>query len=523
MASLNSYLSGNWVSGKGRGAELIDPVKGDVLATASGDGLDLGAALDFARNAGGNALRAMTYGERGAMIRAVADGLAENRKTYYQTALKNSGNTQADAAMDIEGGIFTLKYFASLGKRLGEARHLVEPGFDQLAREPVFQAGHIWTPITGAGIHINAFNFPSWGLWEKAAVSWLSGVAVVAKPATSTALLSYQMVKDVIDAALVPDGALSLICGGGRDLMDHVTGRDAIAFTGSAETAVHLRAARQVISSNVRFTLEADSLNMSMLGPDATPGSAEFDLFVKEIRKEMTQKAGQKCTAIRRILAPEALVDDVAGALEAQLGKVSVGDPRNQTVRMGPLVNKAQQKAALDGIAQLQGETRTIIGGTEPGDLVEADPDTGCFVQPTLLKSDAPNDARLIHEVEVFGPVATLMPYHDADDGFALAARGAGSLAASVFTADDGFAADAAVRLGPSHGRVLVINEAVAEHSTGHGNVMPQCVHGGPGRAGGGEELGGLRGLRFYHQRTAIQADKARLDTLRDIGAEVSL
>ena len=520
---LQNYLGGKWVDGTGDGAALVDPVSGAEIARASSAGADIAGALSFGRTQGSPALQAMTYGERGAMIRSVADALSANRETYYKIALKNSGNTQNDAAIDIEGGIFTLKYFASLGKRLGDAKYLIEPGFDQLGKDENFQSGHIWTPISGISIHINAFNFPSWGLWEKAAVSWLSGVPVFTKPATSTAMLSHQMVKDVIDAQLVPAGALSLICGGGRELMDLVTGQDAVAFTGSADTAVTLRSNPNVIKANTRFTVEADSLNLSMLGPDAGPDSDEFGLFIKEIRNEMTIKAGQKCTAIRRILVPEAQADAVSEALSASLAKVTLGDPRNENVRMGPLVNKSQQSAAWEGIKTLQQETDTIIGGTENFDLIDADVNAGSFVPITLLRCDDPMAAKSVHEIEVFGPVATILPYKDEAQSFALAAKGGGSLAASVFTGDDAFAQQAARALSPSHGRVLVINQAVAQANTGHGNVMPQCVHGGPGRAGGGEELGGTRGMRFYHQRSAIQASLDRLNDLKEHGAEVTL
>lgn len=523
MLRLQNYVSGKWMDGTGEVTTLIDPVNGAGLAQTSSEGVNLADGLAYARDHGGLALKHMSFAERGAMLRAVADILSDNREIYYQTALENSGNTKADAGMDIEGGIFTLKYYAALGKRLGDAKLIVEPLFDQLAKDEQFQSGHIWTPITGAGIHINAFNFPSWGLWEKAAVAWLSGVPVFAKPATSTALLSYQMVQHVIAADIVPSGGLSLICGSARALMDHVEGLDAIAFTGSAETAARLRAHRQIIASNARFNVEADSLNLTMLGPDAGPDSAEFSLFIKEIRREMTVKAGQKCTAIRRILVPDAQLDAVSGALEAQLAKITVGDPRNQAVRMGPLVNKTQQQAAWDGIKTLQTETRTVIGGDPGFDIVDGDAETGCFVPITLLRCDDVAAANAVHDIEVFGPAATLLPYKSSEEAYALAARGGGSLAASVFTADDRFAARSAIALGPTHGRILIINEALADANTGHGNVMPQSVHGGPGRAGGGEELGGVRGLRFYHQRTAVQTGLDQLGLLKTSAAEINL
>jgi 3,4-dehydroadipyl-CoA semialdehyde dehydrogenase len=352
-------------------------------------------------------------------------------------------------------------------------------------------------------------------------VALLAGVPVLAKPATATALLSYQMVKDVIDAGVLPAGALSLICGSARDLLDHVTGQDAIAFTGSADTAAMLRSNRHVIASGARFNVEADSLNSSLLGPDASDGSPEFDLFVREVAREMTQKAGQKCTAIRRAFVPKALADKVAGALEARLAKTVVGNPRSDNVNMGPVVNRAQQKAVLDAIAKLRAEAKTVLGGEAKP--VDADPSIGCFVAPTLLRCDDPASAKAVHSVEAFGPACTLMPYDSPDQAIALAARGGGSLAASVFTGDDKFAADAALGLAASHGRVLVVDEKVGKSSTGHGIVMPMCIHGGPGRAGGGEELGGIRGLRFYHQRLAVQGRLDRLQAMAAQAAEVSL
>ncbi|HEX7007841.1 MAG TPA: 3,4-dehydroadipyl-CoA semialdehyde dehydrogenase [Alphaproteobacteria bacterium] len=518
---LANYVGGRWVEGTGTGTRLVDPVLGDELATASTEGVDLGAALDYARRTGGPALRKLSYGERAALLGKIVEVLNANKEKYQATAQANSGNTKADAAIDIDGGIGTLFFFSRLGAKLGDKRALKDGGFDRLGKDEAFQAMHLAVPLQGVAIHINAFNFPSWGLWEKAAVALLAGVPVLAKPATATALLSYQMVKDVVDAGVLPEGALSLVCGSARDLLDHVTGQDAIAFTGSADTAHMLRANRHVIESGVRFNVEADSLNSSLLGPDATDGSPEFDLFVREVAREMTQKAGQKCTAIRRAFVPRALIDKVSGALEARLAKTVVGNPRNESVTMGPVVNRTQQKAVLDAIERLSAESKTVVGG--PPKPVDADPEVGCFVAPTLLRCDDPASATAVHSVEAFGPACTLMPYDSAEQAITLAARGGGSLAASVFTADDKFAADAALGLAASHGRVLVVDDKVGKSSTGHGIVMPSCVHGGPGRAGGGEELGGLRGLRFYHQRLAVQGRLDRLQALAANAAEVSL
>ena len=412
---LANYVAGRWVEGTGAGTALIDPVLGTELARASTEGVDMKAALDYARATGGPALRKLSYGERAALLGKIVEVLTANKDKYQATALANSGNTKIDAAIDIDGGIGTLFFYSRLGGKLGDKRALHDGAFDRLGKDEAFQSTHIAVPLQGAAIHINAFNFPSWGLWEKAAVALLAGVPVVAKPATATALLSYQMVKDVIDAGVLPAGALSLICGSARDLLDHVTGQDAIAFTGSAETAHMLRANKTVIASGARFNVEADSLNSSLLGPDASDGSPEFDLFVREVAREMTQKAGQKCTAIRRAFVPKALADKVAGALEARLAKTVVGNPRSEAVTMGPVVNKSQQKAVLDAIKQLCAEASTVLGG-EPTP-VDADPGIGCFVAPTLLRCDDPASAKAVHSVEAFGPACTLMPYEFARAG----------------------------------------------------------------------------------------------------------
>ncbi|MBL4630332.1 MAG: 3,4-dehydroadipyl-CoA semialdehyde dehydrogenase, partial [Paraglaciecola sp.] len=419
-----------------------------------------------------------------------------------------------DASIDIDGGIGTIKYYAGLGKGLGDTHYLVEPGMERLSREKTFQAIHILTPIKGVAIHINAFNFPSWGLWEKAAVALLSGVPVFVKPATTSCLVTYLMIKDIVDADIFPVGSISLICGGGHDLMDHVHASDAVFFTGSAETALTLRSNPQVIKSGVRFNVEADSVNMTLLGDDVEAGSTLFDAFVKEVVKEMTTKAGQKCTAIRRVVVPVSLIDQVAEAISARLSKIIVGDPSEEGVRMGPLMNKAQQKAAIEGLKILKSEAKVVFGDGTDFTPLGGNIKDGSFIQPTLLRCDKPLQAKRIHDTEVFGPVSTLMPYETIDQAWQLSTLGGGSLASSVFTDSENFAIQAIVELAPSHGRVLVVNNAVAGVHTGHGLVMPQCVHGGPGRAGGGEELGGLRGLNAYHQRSAIQCDIALLTKL---------
>ncbi len=520
---LQSYLAGRWQDGSGPGSALVDPVTGATVAVASGDGLDLAEALAYARDTGGPALRAMSFAERAKLLADIAAVLVENRDRYAEIALQNSGNTAGDAAFDIDGGIGTLKYYAGLGRKLGDARTLVEASSDQLTKDEAFRAIHLWTPVQGVAVHINAFNFPSWGLWEKAAVSLLAGVPFLAKPATATAWLSYEMVKDVVAKAGAPAGAISLLCGGGRDLMDRLRPGDVVAFTGSADTALLLRSNPNVLAANIRFNVEADSLNLCCLGPDVALDSALFGLFLREVGRELTVKAGQKCTAIRRVLVPRERLAAVAEALSAELAKIRVGDPRDPEVRMGPLVSKSQQAAAWEGLDKLAAEGRIIVGGNRDYAPPGVTADQACFFPPTLLVCEAPGQARAVHEVEVFGPVATLIPYASAAEAAALGLKGGGSLVASVFSGDAGFAAGFAAAIGPAHGRVLIVNEAVGKSQSGHGVVMPQCVHGGPGRAGGGEELGGLRGLRLYSQRTAVQGDQAILAALIEGSATVAL
>ncbi|HET8727489.1 MAG TPA: 3,4-dehydroadipyl-CoA semialdehyde dehydrogenase [Alphaproteobacteria bacterium] len=511
---LKNFVCGRWLEGAGPGQALVDPVLGTEIARASTEGLDFAAALDHARDVGGPALRRLSFAERAGLLAKVAEVLVANRATYGEIALANSGNTETDAAIDIDGAIGTVKFYARAGATLGDARTLKDGGLVRLGKDEGFQALHVMTPLHGAAIHINAFNFPAWGLWEKAAVALLAGMPVVVKPATATAWLAQRMVEDVVAAGVLPDGALSILCGGAGGLLDHVTGADVIAFTGSADTAARIRGHARVVGESTRVNIEADSLNACLLAPDVRPGSAEFDLFVREVAREMTIKAGQKCTAIRRVLVPAQARDAVAEAIGARLAKTVVGNPRNPSVRMGPLVSAQQRRSADAGLAELKREAAVIHDGGPDFVPVDADPAVGTFLPPTLLSVADPADAKAVHEIEVFGPVATIVPYDGADQAFALAQRGGGSLVASVFSADGGFLEEAALELADCHGRILAVDAAVGPASTGHGIVMPMCLHGGPGRAGGGEELGGLRGLRLYHQRTAVQGPRDRLEGL---------
>ncbi len=514
VEALESYLGGQWSRGQGVETELIDPTNGQVLATASAKGLDLKSALAYARDTGGPALLALSYAERAKLLGAIADVLVANRARYEEIAVANSGNTKIDAAIDIDGGIGTLKYYARLGAGLGDAKTLLDDKPVRLAKAENFQAIHLLSPRHGVAVHINAFNFPSWGLWEKAACALLSGMPMLAKPASATCWLSHQMVRDVIAANVLPAGALSLLCGGIGDLLDHVTANGVIAFTGSSGTANKIVSHRNVLARGTRVNVEADSINAALLAPDCQPATPAFDAFIKEVAKEMTVKAGQKCTAIRRVFVPAQQTNAVTDALAARLAKVKIGDPRSDTTRMGPLVTRAQQKAALEGIGRLAQEAGFVTGGEDAPKLDGIDGAKSAFVAPTLLKAED-GSGTAVHDTEVFGPCATLIPYKGEAQAFALVARGGGSLVASVYGDDRDFLARAVHELARLHGRILAVEPSIADAHTGHGIVMPQCHHGGPGRAGDGAELGGLHGLRFYHQRVAVQGSTDLLGVLQ--------
>lgn len=510
---LANHVAGRWQHGTGPGTELRDPVLGTALVRVDATGLNLPEAFAFAREQGGTALRAATYRERAAMLGAVAKVLQAHRDSYYDIATANSGTVKTDSAVDIDGGIFTLGQYARWGDALGDVRVLRDGDAIRLGKEPVFQSQHLQVPRPGVALCINAFNFPAWGLWEKAAPALLSGMPVIVKPGTSTAWLTQRMVQDVVNAGVLPAGALSVIAGSSAGLMDALQPFDVVSFTGSAETAGLVRAHPAVAQRSVRANIEADSLNAALLMPDAAPGSAAFDLLVREVVREMTVKSGQKCTAIRRILVPSTLYAAVAEAVSAQLASVVVGNPRNPEVRMGSLVSRAQFDGVQAGIAALAAHTDVLHDGrTRP--LVDADPAVAACVGPVLLGARDADRATIVHDVEVFGPVATLLPYNDLPHALALAQRGQGSLVTSLYGADDKALAQAAIALAASNGRVHVVTPAVATAHTGHGNVMPMSLHGGPGRAGGGAELGGLRALDFYHQHSAVQASPEVLAAL---------
>lgn len=508
-----NYLNGRWQTGSGEGTVLRDPVLGTDLVRVDSLGLDLPSGFQFARERGSAALQALTYGERAALLAQCQKVLLAHRDAYYEIALANSGTVKNDSAVDIDGAIFTLGQYARWGEALGGARALRDGEPVKLGKEPVFQSQHLRTPRPGLALFINAFNFPAWGLWEKAAPALLSGMAVVVKPATSTAWLTQRMVQDVVDAGILPPGALSVVCGGSAGLLDALLPFDVLSFTGSAETAAVIRSHTAVTRHAVRTNIEADSLNSAVLLNDAAPGTPAFDLLVREVVKEMTVKSGQKCTAIRRVFVPAPVFEAAAEAISAKLAKVSVGNPRNDSVRMGALVSREQWHNVQQGLKQLAGATTTLYDGRgQP--LVDADSSVAACQQPVLLGARDADSAQTVHDVEVFGPVATLVAYRDIGHAHQLVQRGLGSLAASLYSDDSALLAQSALALAPFHGRLHIVTPEVAEAHTGHGNVMPMSLHGGPGRAGGGEELGGLRALDFYHQRSAIQASTHVLQAL---------
>lgn len=510
---LSNYVAGRWQAGSGAGTPLFDPVLGTELVRVDAGGLDLAEGFGFARETGGAALRALTYKQRAGLLAAVVKVLQANRDAYYEIATANSGTVKNDSAVDIDGAIFTLGQYAKWGDALGDVRALRDGDAVKLGKEPVFQSQHLQVPTRGVALFINAFNFPSWGLWEKAAPALLSGVPVIVKPATATAWLTQRMVRDVVEAGVLPAGALSVVCGSSAGLMDQLQGFDVVSFTGSADTGAVIRSHAAVAQRSVRVNIEADSLNSALLLPDAAPDSESFKLLVREVVREMTVKSGQKCTAIRRILVPAALYDATAEAIGAKLAGITVGNPRNEGVRMGSLVSRAQLNAVREGLEALKAQAGVLHDGSQ-APLVDADPAVAACIGPVLLGARDADAAQQVHDVEVFGPVATLLPYRDLDHAIALAHRGQGSLVTSLYGADEAALGQAAVQLAASHGRVHVITPDVAQAHTGHGNVMPHSLHGGPGRAGGGAELGGLRALDFYHRRAAVQASPGVLAQL---------
>jgi 3,4-dehydroadipyl-CoA semialdehyde dehydrogenase len=520
---LPNYVSGEWRGGVGVGEPLFDPVTGDELARISSQGVDVGATLDFARTQGGTALRQQSYRERAELLAKIAEVMTANRDEYFRISLLNAGTTQADGAFDIDGAIYTMKYYAKIGKALADSKMLKEGAVVSISKTGEFAAQHFLEPAKGAAIFINAFNFPAWGFCEKSAPALLSGVPVVVKPASPTAWLTQRIVEDIVKAGVLPTGAISILCGSARDLLDHVGESDIVSFTGSANTAMRIRGHENVLRRSVRVNVEADSINSAILGPDATPGSDVFELLVKEVVREMTLKAGQKCTAIRRVLVPREHFKAVGEAISARLSSMKVGNPRNTEVKVGPVVNKAQQSSCFEGLMKLKEECEVLFGGDARFEPIDADAQKSSFVQPTLLACKKGLDAKYVHDVEVFGPVATVVAYDSLENLVAIARRGLGSLVVSVFSNDPDFTQSVILGIGDLHGRILVVDSSVANQYTSHGNVLPSCLHGGPGRAGGGEELAGLRALLLYHRRFVVQGPSHRLAEIAGLSADTNL
>ncbi len=506
MQQLASFLSGTWQSGRGRSRLIYHAISGEALWEVTSEGLDMAAARQFAIEKGAPALRAMTFIERAAMLKAVAKHLLSEKERFYALSAQ-TGATRADSWVDIEGGIGTLFTYASLGSReLPDDTLWPEDELIPLSKEGGFAARHLLTSKSGVAVHINAFNFPCWGMLEKLAPTWLGGMPAIIKPATATAQLTQAMVKSIVDSGLVPEGAISLICGSAGDLLDHLDSQDVVTFTGSAATGQMLRVQPNIVAKSIPFTMEADSLNCCVLGEDVTPDQPEFALFIREVVREMTTKAGQKCTAIRRIIVPQALVNAVSDALVARLQKVVVGDPAQEGVKMGALVNAEQRADVQEKVNILLAAGCEIrLGGQ--ADLSAA----GAFFPPTLLYCPQPDETPAVHATEAFGPVATLMPAQNQRHALQLACAGGGSLAGTLVTADPQIARQFIADAARTHGRIQILNEESAKESTGHGSPLPQLVHGGPGRAGGGEELGGLRAVKHYMQRTAVQGSPTML------------
>lgn len=500
VRKLQSYICGQWYTGTGAGQVLNDAATGQPVATIDATGLDYAAALDYARSKGGPALRAMTFHERAGMLKALGLALLEMKEEFYALS-RHTGATRKDGWIDIEGGVGTLLTFASKGRReLPNTRVLLDGSVESLSKDGSFSAQHIVSPLQGAAIHINAFNFPCWGMLEKLAPTWLAGMPAIVKPASQTAYLTEHMVRRMLDTGLLPEGTLQLICGSAGNLLDYVNGQDVVTFTGSAATGRQLKGGKAIVEHSVRFNMEADSLNASILGPDAAPDTEEFRLFIREVFNEMTTKAGQKCTAIRRVLVPKQYTDAVIAALGEKLSKVVVGVPDAEGVTMGPLASVSQRTDVHSCVQELLKETRVVVGDAQQSTTAGS-----AFYAPVLLLCDQPMAARRVHEVEAFGPVSTILPYSSLDEAVELVRRGQGSLVTSVFTNDPDVAQTLVLGIAPFHGRVLLGNRASARSSTGHGSPMPGVVHGGPGRAGGGEELGGIRSVMHYMQRTGVQ------------------
>lgn len=516
MNKIQHYVTGQWTEGKEEGTPVFDAITGEVFRSVAIEGLNIPEILHYGRTKGGEVLRKMTFQERGNMLKTLALYLTKRKETFYELSYR-TGATRVDSWIDIEGGFGNLFANASLRKLFPNQSYHVEGEPIDLSRGGRFMAHHIMVPKRGVAVHVNAFNFPVWGMLEKCAVNWMAGVPAVVLPAPSSSYLAEAVSREIIASGILPEGALQIINGTIKNILDTVESQDVVTFTGSAKTGRLLKAHPRLIQESVPFTMESDSLNASVLGEDAVPSAPEFDLFIKEVRKEMTVKAGQKCTAIRRIIVPEKLIDDVQIALGKALDKITIGDPRLKEVRMGSLISKQQVEAVRNSVTDIAKEAQIVYGNLDKVDIVGADAKKGAFISPILLRADHPFQSTAIHEREAFGPVSTIMPYKTLEEAIQLTQMGKGSLVSSIITNDGNIAKEYVVNAASHHGRILVLNRESAKESTGHGSPLPTLVHGGPGRAGGGEEMGGMRGIKHYLQRTAIQGSPTTLTEITGI------
>jgi oxepin-CoA hydrolase/3-oxo-5,6-dehydrosuberyl-CoA semialdehyde dehydrogenase len=513
---LENYITGKWITGDGDGQVLYNAVTGEMIGSASTKGLDFKAMTDYARRVGNPALRKMTFHQRGNMLKALALHLRNHLDKFYKISYQ-TGATKADSWVDIEGGIGNLFANASLRRKFPDETFCIDGESHNLSRNNTFMGTHILVPREGVAIHINAFNFPVWGMLEKIAVNLLAGMPAIVKPATITSYLTEAVAKEIIASKILPEGALQLICGPAGDLLDHVTSQDVVTFTGSASTGLILKTNKKILSESVPFNMEADSLNCIVLGDDVSPDKPEWEIFVKEVRKEMTLKAGQRCTGIRRIFVPENKMEDLWKAIAKALAQTTIGNPLNEKVRMGSLAGESQRSEVRNQIQKLLASSQIIYGSVDSVEVLDADSTKGAFMSPVLLMNTKPFEAKEAHEVEAFGPVSTIMPYKNTDDAIALSKLGKGSLCTTIVTADYKIAKQYVIGAATHHGRMLILNNECAKESTGHGSPLPLLVHGGPGRAGGGEEMGGIRGVKHYLQRTALQGSPTTITAVTNV------
>jgi oxepin-CoA hydrolase/3-oxo-5,6-dehydrosuberyl-CoA semialdehyde dehydrogenase len=513
---LQNYILGKWVSGEGEGQPLYDAVTGEIIAFATTKGIDFNSVLEYGRLKGNASLRNMTFHERGRMLKALANHLMQKKDAFYQVSF-HTGATKSDSWIDIEGGIGNLFSNASLRRKFPDLPYCTDGDPVGLSKGGSFMGHHLLVPKEGVAVHINAYNFPIWGMLEKCAVNWLAGVPAVVKPASITSYLTEAVVREIIASGILPEGALQLLCGGAGDLLDHVNMQDVVTFTGSKSTGLMLRSNKNILEQSVPFNMEADSLNCIVLGKDVRPGDPEFDLFIKEIRKEITVKAGQKCTAIRRIFVPEHLLQETYKAIGTSLSQTIIGNPHNDKVRMGALAGTGQRDEVKTNIRKLLASSQIVYGSLDSVEVLDADFNKGAFLSPVLLMNEHPFQDPLVHELECFGPVSTLMPYKDLPQVITLAKKGLGSLCCSIVSTNYNEVTEFVTGAATHHGRILVLNREDAKESTGHGSPLPMLVHGGPGRAGGGEEMGGVRGVKHYMQRVAIQGSPSAITAITKV------